>query len=41
MSCAEAVCLFKDRSNTRGIVGGISEALCHTQAIEVLIVVIH
>ena len=41
MSCAEAVCLFEDESNAMGTMGGISESLCATQAIEAFIVVLH
>ena len=29
---AEAVCLFEDKSNAGGIMGGISESPCATQA---------
>ena len=37
-SCAEAVCLFEDGSKAKGIVRGISESPCATQA---LIIVLH
>ena len=40
-SCAEAVRLFENGMKARGIVGGISETPCATQAIEALIVVLH
>ena len=41
MSSAKAVHLFEDGSNARGIVGGISESPCATQAIKALIIVLH